>query len=140
MEADRLTEKGQKRRGVALGIGLAAIAITFSLFLTDAMQRDFYAMLLVGITTIYLGFALADGRPREVAIEVGVIVVFSLLALGGLWLNPVLLVVGYFAHGIWDVVHHPHGIQTQTTSWYPPFCLVVDWLIGAYLVIWLVAS
>lgn len=137
---DVLTTVPKQWGGLIAGLFLGLVAVSVGLILPSEMEREFFAMLLFGIATIYLGFAVADGRPREIAIEVTVIVVFGLLALGGLWFAPVLLVIGYFAHGIWDVVHHPHGVQTSIRRWYPPFCLVVDWVISVYLLGWLLTS
>lgn len=124
-------------REIMVGSLLAAVFILIAHLLPDAQTHEFLSMVLVGIATAYIGFAVADGRRKTFIIEIAGVIGFCICTAIGLWLAPVALVIGYFGHGIWDVVHHPHGIQTHVTRWYIPFCLVFDWVIGAYVIYWL---
>ena len=76
-----------------------------------------------------VGFAVADGRPRVLAVEVGVTFAFFMLATISIVASPWLSVGALVAHGIKDLWQH----RTQfvaNTRWWPPFCLVVDWVVG----------
>jgi hypothetical protein len=44
-----------------------------------------------------------------------------------------LLVVGFFGHGVKDLWQHRRH-YVANTRWWPPFCLVVDWVAAAILV------
>jgi len=123
----------KRGRGVLLGVTLALLSALILSLLDQPKALDLTSMLLIFIAAPYIGFALMDGRQREIWIEIIAIIVFATLAILGLWMQPIWLVIGLFLHGIWDVIHHPHGIQTQLTSWYPPFCMVYDWLVAGYV-------
>ena len=43
---------------------------------------------------------------------------------------------GYVLHGTWDLLHHERGIQTQIVGWYPPVCVVYDWIVGLAVLVW----
>jgi hypothetical protein len=45
----------------------------------------------------------------------------------------VLLGAGYVAHGGWDWLHHNNHGPTQVRTWYPPWCVAVDVVIGVPL-------
>lgn len=120
---------------ITLLLGVITCVIIYLLPYGKAL--DAVALLLGVITSIYVGFAIADGRKHVLYLECGVAAVFILLALLGMWGQPVWLVVGLFAHGGWDLLHHPVGLGAKVRKWYPPACVVYDGLIGTYLVYWL---
>ncbi len=124
-------------RDLLFGVGYGALTVVALAFLPPPLRLDATAILLAVIAAIYVGFAIADGRRRVLQIEVGAALAFTLLTFGGLWAVPGLLVVGYFAHGLWDVLHRPTLIDTTVARWYPPLCLGYNWVVGAYLVWWL---
>ena len=129
--------RDERTRAVGIGVVLAILTLLTLSQIDRQMTLELTTMLLVLIAAIYVGFALSDGRPRELAIEIVGAGGFVLMALLGLWVSPYWLVAGLFLHGIWDVLHRPTGIQTQVNRWYPPLCLVYDWLIAGYLLVWL---
>ena len=45
-----------------------------------------------------------------------------------------LLVLGFTGHGLKDLWQHRHH-YVANTRWWPPFCLVVDWVAAAILVL-----
>ena len=122
----------------ALTAGLigAIVTVVVASFLPKPKALELLSAVLVGIAAVYLGFVLLDGRRREMLIEFGNIGLTIALALLGLWVAPVWLAVGYFAHGLWDAVHHPRGVQTKIPQWYVPFCLIYDWIIGGFVLLW----
>ena len=93
-----------------------------------------YALSLALIAAVYIGFAVADGRPRVVAVEAGVAAVFVIVGAAGITGPAWLLVAGFVGHGFKDLWQH----RTQfvdNTRWWPPFCLVIDWVAAAILVV-----
>jgi hypothetical protein len=59
-----------------------------------------YAMSLALIAAVYIGFAVADGRPRVIAVETTVAAVFVVLGAAGVTGPAWLLVAGFTAHGL----------------------------------------
>lgn len=98
-----------------------------------------HALSLTLIAAVYIGFAVADGRPRVIAVESAVAAVFVLLAARGVTGPAWLLVAGYAGHGLKDYwqerVHY-----VANTRWWPPFCAAVDWLVAVVLVIAIAAG
>ena len=93
-----------------------------------------WSLALVLIASVYVGFAVADGRTRVIAVEVGVTSAFVILAAIAIVASPWLSVVALAAHGIKDLWQH----RTQfvaNTRWWPPFCLVVDFVAAAVITV-----
>ena len=93
-----------------------------------------YALSLALIAAVYIGFAVADGRPRVIAVETVVAAVFVVVGAAGVTGPAWLLVVGFVGHGLKDLWQH----RTQfvdNTRWWPPFCLVIDFVAAAILVV-----
>lgn len=126
-----------KWREIGIGVGLGLVTIIFAQFLNREQTTEFFAIILAVIGGAYIGFASLDGRPRQVIVEVAGVVTFTLCSVIGLWFLPILIPIGYIAHGFWDMAHHSHGIKTKITDWYIPFCLAYDWMVGAYILFWL---
>lgn len=124
-------------RNLLIALGGGVVTCLFIYVLPYGQALDLIGLLLGVIAAIYIGFAISDGRQHVLLLEIGVAGGFILLALLGMWGKPVWLVVGFFAHGIWDILHHPGKVGTKVRKWYPPACVAYDWLIGAYLVYWL---
>ena len=114
--------------GVAVGGLQAASPLAFR-WLDPA---SVYALGLSFIAAVYIGFAVADGRSRVLVVESVVAAVFVLLSAAAVMGPAWLLVVGFVGHGLKDLWQH----RTQyvvNTRWWPPFCLVVDWVVAAIL-------
>ena len=93
-----------------------------------------HALTIALIAAVYIGFAVADGRPMVIAVEVGVAAAFVVLAATAVTETAWLLVIAYAAHGAKDLwQHRSHFVRG--TRWWPPFCLTVDWLVAAVLAI-----
>ena len=65
-----------------------------------------YALSLVLIAAVYIGFAVADGRPTVILVECTVAAVFVVLAAAGVTGSGWLLVVGLAGHGVKDLWQH----------------------------------
>jgi hypothetical protein len=98
-----------------------------------------YALSLTLIAAVYVGFAVADGRPAVLAVESGVAGVFVVLAAIGVTGPAWLLVLGFTGHGLKDLWQERRH-YVANTRWWPPFCLVVDWLVAAILVVLIAAD
>jgi hypothetical protein len=85
------------------------------------------------IAAVYIGFAVADGRSVVIATEIAVASVFIVMAAVAIK-SPWLVVIALVAHGVKDAWQH----RTQfvvNTRWWPPFCLVVDFVAAALIAI-----
>ena len=109
--------------GVGVGIFQAASPIGFWWLDQDVI----WAIALVIIAPVYIGLAVADGRSNVIAVEVGVATAFVVLAIVAIDSSPWLVVVGLVGHGLKDLwQHRTHFVAN--TRWWPPFCLVVDFV------------
>jgi hypothetical protein len=93
-----------------------------------------YALGLVLIAAIYIGFAVADGRPAVIVVESAVAALFVVLAAAGVTGSAWLLVLGFIGHGLKDLWQH-RSHYVANTRWWPPFCLIVDWVVAAVIAV-----
>jgi hypothetical protein len=98
-----------------------------------------YALELSLIAAVYIGFAVADGRPRIIAVESTVAAVFVLVAATAVTAPAWILVAGYTGHGLKDYWQERRR-YVANTRWWPPFCAAVDWLVAAVLVVEIAAG
>ena len=114
--------------GIVVGLLQAATPLVFW-WLDSATV---YALGLVAIAAIYVGFAVADGRPKVIAIESSVTFAFVVVAAAAITGSPWLLVAGLAGHGLKDLwQHRTHFVAN--TRWWPPFCMIVDWVVAAII-------
>ena len=118
-------------------VGVVQVATPLGFWWLDA--ASVYALGLILIAAVYIGFAVADGRPKVIAVEVVVAAVFVLLGAAGITGPAWLLVVGYAGHGLKDLWQHRSHFVANT-RWWPPFCLVVDAIVAVALVVLLVSG
>jgi hypothetical protein len=116
--------------GVAWGVLQAASPLAF-FWLPSATV---YALGLAVIAAIYIGFAVADGRPRIIAVEVTVASVFVAVAAAGVIGSAWLLVAGLAGHGLKDLWQHRTRFVANT-RWWPPFCAAVDFVAAALIAV-----
>jgi hypothetical protein len=112
-------------------VGLLQAATPLALWWLDS--ATVYALGLAVIAAVYVGFAVADGRAKVIAVESGVAFAFVIVAAAAITGSPWLLVVGLAGHGFKDLwQHRTHFVAN--TRWWPPFCMVVDWVVAAIIV------
>ena len=116
--------------GLAFGAIQAAAPLGFWWLPTATVQ----ALLLTLIAGVYIGFAVADGRPGVIAVESAVAGIFVVLAAVSVTATAWLLVAGYAGHGLKDFWQERRQ-YVANTRWWPPFCAAVDWLVAAVLVV-----
>jgi hypothetical protein len=121
--------------GIVVGLLQAATPLAFW-WLDSATV---YALGLAVIASIYIGFAVADGRLKVIAVESGVASAFVIVAAAAITGSPWLLVAGMAGHGLKDLwQHRTHFVDG--TRWWPPFCMVVDWVVAAIIVVEIAAG
>src|SRR5262245_54868229 len=77
--------------GLVVGLGNAALPLAIWWLEPSTV----HAIVIALIAAVYVGFAVADGRPRVIAVECGVAASFVILASVAVTLSPWLLVAGY---------------------------------------------
>jgi hypothetical protein len=118
-------------------VGVANAAAPLALWWID--PATVHALAITLIASVYIGFAVADGRPRVIAIECGVAAMFVILASIAVTGTPWLIVAGYAGHGLKDLwQHRTHFVRG--TRWWPPFCLTVDWLVASIIAVEIIAG
>jgi hypothetical protein len=118
-------------------VGLLQAATPLAIWWLDS--ATVYALGLVGIAFIYVGFAVADGRPKVIAVESSVASAFVIVAAAAVTGSPWLLVAGLAGHGLKDLWQHRSHFVANT-RWWPPFCMVVDWVVAAIIVVEIAAG
>jgi hypothetical protein len=121
--------------GVAVGVLTAASPLGFW-WLEPATV---YALGLALIASVYIGLSVADGRGKVIAVECGVAAVFVVIAAVAVTGPAWLVVIGLTGHGMKDLWQHRTRFVANT-RWWPPFCVVVDWIAGAILTTALIAG
>ena len=122
--------------GVVWGVLQAASPLAF--FWLDA--ATVYALGITLIAAVYIGFAVADGRPKVIAVETGVASLFVLVAAVGVTASGWMLVAALLGHGLKDAWQHRTGFVANT-RWWPPFCAAVDVVAAAaFIAVFLVTD
>lgn len=127
------------RAPIAWGVVVGGIQAATPLALWWLDPAVVYALSLAMIAAIYIGFAVADGRWKVIAIECGVAGVFVVIAAAAVTGSAWLLVIGLAGHGLKDWWQH----RTQyvaNTRWWPPFCAAVDLVVAAIIAIEIAAG
>ena len=127
------------RTAIAWGVVVGVIQAASPLAFWWLAPATFYALSLVGIAFIYIGFAVADGRWRIIAVECGVVGVFVVIAAAGVTGSAWLLVIGLAGHGLKDWWQHRSHFVANT-RWWPPFCAAVDFVVAAIIAIEIAAG
>lgn len=121
--------------GVVVGILQAGTPLLF--WWLDSATT--YALGLIVIASIYIGFAVSDGRVKIIAVESGVAFAFVVIGAAAVTGTPWLLVAGLFGHGLKDLWQHRTQF-VRNTRWWPPFCMTVDFVVAAIIVVEIAAG
>ncbi len=116
---------------VGLGVVLLAYLIGFD------RDRAFYPAVLIVIASYYILFAAMGGPTSAIWIEAAATSLFAALAIVGFRKNLWFVVIGLLAHGTFDFIHPALIDNSGVPSWWPPFCLSADLLIGVGLAMYL---
>ena len=121
--------------GVVWGIIQAAAPL--GLWWLDA--ATVYALSIALIAAVYIGFAVADGRPAVIAVESTVAAAFVVLAAAVVTGPAWLIVIGFAAHGLKDLWQH-RSHYVANTRWWPPFCMTIDFVAAAIIAVAIVSG
>ncbi|MGY1733271.1 hypothetical protein ACI798_17320 [Geodermatophilus sp. SYSU D01045] len=102
-------------------------------------ESTVYALGIALIAAVYIGFSVADGRGRVIAVETVVAGVFVVVAAAGVTGSAWLLVAGLAGHGLKDLWQQRTGFVANT-RWWPPFCAAVDVVAAALIAVGIVAD
>ena len=124
-----------ENRAFTSSVILSGIAVGIFQALSPAVLRwldavDVWGVALALIASVYVGFAVADGRKAVIAAEILVAFAFVICATVAMASYPWLIVAALVAHGLKDLWQQ----RTQfvaNTRWWPPFCLIVDVVAAA---------
>ena len=98
-----------------------------------------YALGLAVIASVYIGFAVADGRTKVLVVEISVAATFVVVA-GTAVTGPAWILVAWLvAHGLKDLCQHRTKF-VRNTRWWPPFCATVDFVAATILTVLILAG
>jgi hypothetical protein len=127
------------RAAILWGVVVGVVQAATPLLIWWLDGATVYAVGLAVIAAIYVGFAVADGRAKVIAVETSVAFTFVIVAAAAITGTPWLLVAGFVGHGLKDFwQHRTHFVAG--TRWWPPFCMAVDWVVAAVLVVEIAAG
>jgi hypothetical protein len=133
--SQRAADRAAMLWGIVVGLLQAATPLVFW-WLDSATV---YALGLALIASIYVGFAVADGRPKVIAVESSVALAFVVVAAAAVTGSAWFLVAGLAGHGLKDLWQHRRHFVANT-RWWPPFCMIVDWVVAAIIVVEIAAG
>jgi hypothetical protein len=118
---------------MVVGLLSGAVAIAAALVASNPDDaRMMLGTLLAGIGFVYVGFAVSDGRVSAIIVQaISALVFLNVAQIGIREESNLLLGLGFVAHGVWDALHHEHHGWTRVRTYYPPFCAMADFGIGA---------
>jgi hypothetical protein len=131
---------------IVLYTSIGFLAAAGSIFISQKLfsakaEQIFFGLFFIAIAGFYLAFTAYFADDGAWRLETGGVIVFAVFGLLGLRL-PVVLIIGYLLHGVWDVLHeiHAHGGDslfgtrqvTELPLAYGAFCAAYDWCMAAY--------
>jgi hypothetical protein len=131
--------KRSMRAAVLWGLVFGALQAASPLAFWWLEPSTVLALSLSLIAAVYIGFAVADGRPKVIAVESTIAGAFVVLAATAVTATAWILVLGFTAHGVKDAWQE-RSHYVANTRWWPPFCAAVDWLVAGILVIEITAG
>ena len=127
------------RRAIAWGLVVGALQAASPLVFWWLDPATVYAVGLALIASVYVGFAVADGRVRIIVVECVVAMAFAVVATVGITGSAWLLAIGFAAHGV-KYAWQQRSQYVSGTRWWPPFCAAIDWVVASVIVIEIVAG
>jgi hypothetical protein len=132
-------ERPAIRAAIVWGVVVGAIQAATPLAFWWLAPATVYALGLAVIAAVYIGFAVADGRWRVIAVECVVAMAFVVIAAAGITGPAWLLALGLAAHGLKDAWQQ-RSQYVSGTRWWPPFCAAVDWVVALVIAIEIAAG
>ena len=130
---------GRLRQPIMWGLLVGSLQAASPIAFWWLQPATVHGMSIAFIAAVYIGFAIADGRTRVIAVETTVAGAFVVLAAAGVTASAWLLVLGYTGHGLKDMwQERTHYVAN--TRWWPPFCATIDLLVAAILAVEIAAG
>ncbi len=125
-------------------IGLMAVAGSIYLsqrFVAPRFESMVFGLFLIAIACFYLIFAWHFADSGAWPLEVSAVLIFAVLGALGTRV-PLLLILGYALHGVWDLLHEIYfhtgadpfsgRVPSQIPLAYGVFCASYDWGMASY--------
>ncbi len=116
-----------------IGIITGLIIVSAGKFTRIENNRRFYPVVLIVIALLYVVFGIIDGKIGAIVFESLFAAIFIGIAVVGFKKNLLIAAVGIFLHGIFDILHNFVIENSGVPSFYPQFCLAVDFVLAIYL-------
>lgn len=114
-----------------IGISSGLLIILLFIILKQFDKKIIYGLILCGIGFLYVGFTWTN---LEALIITSIQACFFLfLAYYGIKKSLSILALGYFLHGIWDLLYNLFPSSNLIPPHYDLFCLSIDFTMGAYI-------
>ena len=114
-----------------IGISSSLSTILIFLFLKKFHKNTLYALILVGIAFLYIGYTWTNLEVARLSFLQTLF--FLLLAYNGIKKHPYYLVFGYFMHAVWDGIYPIIGPPDLLPPDYDYFCVTYDVIVAIYL-------
>lgn len=114
---------------------LFPIAMTYAVgwYLPYFKAMDFFAIVLMLLAGITVGFGFANARPLRILLELFVAVGFVVLTLLGLWKWIWLIPAGFILYSIWCALDYFLLAGTNGRNWLRPVSALYSILIAAFI-------
>lgn len=114
-----------------IGILSGIIIIVITALYKRINHSLFYGLILCSIGFLYVGFTWRDTTALIVNVQQAIF--FLLVAYYGVRTNLLILAIGFFLHGCWDIIYGLLSNSQLVPPHYDVFCLSVDYIISGYL-------
>ncbi len=102
------------------------------------LESWFYSASLISLPIFYMFFGLLSGEMKYVGLEfvygIPYFIAGGVMMLWRFRLSCYLLAAFWIAHAGYDFYHDSFFVNPGVWSWYPLFCAVIDFVLGAYLI------
>lgn len=115
------------------GVGLAVVLAIFGKLTGYEKDRSFFPTLLIIIASYYLLFAILDGSPSTILIEIAAAAIFIVLAIWGSYKSTLIVGAGIALHGIFDFMYSYLYVNHGVPVWWPAFCAGIDIPFGLWV-------
>jgi hypothetical protein len=125
---------------LVVGAVIAVAVVLFARLSGFDRGQVFYPTILIVTASYYMLFAVIYGDGSELTAEAFVMAIFVALAVIGFRTSLWVVVVGFVAHGLFDVCRHWWLAGRGVPSSWPAFCLAFDIVAAAGMAVLLLAG
>lgn len=125
-----------KPKLVLLAIAGAGTFIIGTHYFSGEYLPEVFALFLALTACVYGGASLVPAAAKYGQIELPFVIIVFLSSILGIVYSVTWIALGYFLHGLWDLLHHFKKIKTPILRWFPPICAIFDFVVGAFILLW----